>query len=137
MNLPTYDGEEGSPFEFLERFERYAQSQHVGLNDALISVMPCVLIKRVAIWWNFYKKTARLADFKEAFLKMFGPPDYQRQLKQELERRTQGPRESLTTFITTINEYYEKLSSMESDEEKVKRVLRQMHPSCKPFMWNR
>jgi hypothetical protein len=68
---------------------------------------------------------------------MFGPPDFHRQLAQELERRTQGPRESLTSFITTINEYYEKLASQETDDERVKRVLRQMHPSYKPYMWHR
>jgi hypothetical protein len=103
----------------------------------LVSAMPCALEGKAAIWWRFYKKTNKWVDFKEAFMKMFGPSDYFRQLRQELERRTQGPGESLTTFIATIHEYYEKLNSREPDEERVSRVIRQMHPSYKPYMWQK
>jgi hypothetical protein len=138
MNLPTFrGGDDYSPFEFLDKFERYAQSQQVPLNEALVSAMPCALEGKAAIWWRFYKKTNKWEDFKEAFLKMFGPSDYFRKLGQELELRTQGPGESLTTFIATIHEYYEKLNSRESDEERVNRVIRQMHPTYKPYMWQR
>jgi hypothetical protein len=138
MNLPTYRGESDySPFEFLNKFERYAQSEQIPLSEALVSIMPCALEGKAATWWKFCKQNQTWADFKEDFLKMFGPPDYDRQHGHELERRIQGPKESLTTSITTINEYYEKLESNESDAEKVKRVLRQMHQSYKPYMWHR
>jgi hypothetical protein len=139
MNLPTFKGEGDSPFNFLNRFERYAQSQQIDLDTALATAMPCALEDKADIWWRFCRSTKnnQWADFKEEFLKMFGPPDYYRQLERELDLRTQGPGELLTSFIANIHEYYVKLNSTESNKDRVSRVIRQMHPSYKPYMWQR
>jgi hypothetical protein len=70
-------------------------------------------------------------------MKMFGHSDYFRQLRQELEGRTQGPGELLTTFIATIHEYYGKIEFLRTDEERVNRVIHQIHPSYKLHVWQK
>lgn len=130
ISLPTYQGhrDEKTPSEFLCQLERFAASQNMTPTDILTRGVPVALTDAALRWWTFTGGFDKWDTFKEAFLNEFGPVNYRELLKKELDDRTQHPAESLSAFIQTIAGYYEKIGVAVTEETKIERVMRQMHP---------
>jgi hypothetical protein len=67
-------------------------------------------------------------DFKIRFGREFRALGYTEHLYRELDRRTQGPTESLSVFIRVILAYYERLDQRPQEREILSRIMRQMYP---------
>jgi hypothetical protein len=136
MPLPSYSGhnDESSAADFLTKVEKYALAFDLELNALLERVMPCALTDTAYTWWSFHGSFLDWKTFKTEFMSEFGPSIYKEQLRRELDLRTQGEHEGLTTYIAVIADYYRRIGEEVDESAKVNRVLRQMHPQYKPYM---
>lgn len=90
------------PVSFLERLNELAESYEVP-PDHLLKALP-ELFKGEALLWYRNNKTlwACYNDFVTSFEEQYLPPDYRRNLDEEILRRTQGENESIRTYIVAL-----------------------------------
>jgi hypothetical protein len=137
--LPTFSGhfDKTSPTEFIGQFERYAAALGRQPQDLFAQLMPCALEGDANSWWKFYGEFTHYDTFTAAIKREYGATNYRVRLQRELEERTQHWNEPLASFVRVIHEYYERLGSAASDQEKVRRVLSQMHPEYRRYTYGR
>jgi hypothetical protein len=128
--LPTYQGyaDGKTPSEFLAQLTRFANSQGMTHAELLARAVPVALTDAALRWWSFVGGFTEWDTFKEALQREFGAVNYRELLKRELDSRTQHPAEPLSAFIQIIASYYDKINEEVTEEEKIERVIRQMHP---------
>ena len=117
-----------SPEVFLERLENFCLVSGIDEPKRLSNVVPAALEGSAKLWWRFVGAFNSWDEFTKAFSAEFASIDSKRRLKEELEQRTQHPEENLKEFIYVISAYYDRIGEPVTEEEKVQRVLRQMHP---------
>lgn len=117
-----------SPEVFLERLENFCLVSGIDSARRLSNVVPAALEGSAKLWWRFVGVFATWEEFTQAFRAEFASIDSKRRLKEELQQRTQHPEENLKEFIYVISAYYDRIGETVPEEEKVQRVLRQMHP---------
>ncbi len=75
---------------------------------------------------DFQERFAAWEQFKTNFCNRFRPADYRETLMHEMNLRTHGDEESLTTFIYFTNTYYRHILSSASDAKIVAKVIHQV-----------
>lgn len=133
VELPKYSGPHDikTPYDFLLELDKYMSFTRNTPDTMLREILPLALTDHAYHWYRHEISMAPFQnweDFKSRFRKEFQPLGYVDELNRELELRTQGPTEPLTVFIRVILDYYERLGSRASEEEKISRIMRQMHP---------
>ncbi|KAM7309662.1 tetratricopeptide repeat protein 28 [Ixodes scapularis] len=130
IQLPKFIGYEDrqSPTDFLDKFENFCLVTGVPDSKRVRQVLPAALEGTAKLWWRFAGGFEDWETFVKEFHAEFASVDYKHRLKEELDRRTQHPQENLRHFIHVIAEFYDRIGETVSDEEKVRRVRRQMHP---------
>jgi len=130
--VPKYKGAKDSktPFDFLLELDRYQSILGYSDEEMLRSVPPMALKEDAYSWYRYEDPPFRSwEDLKDRLRLAFQPIGYQDDLRKELERRTQGPSEPLTSFIRVIIDYFERLGDPDiSESMKVARILKNMHP---------
>ncbi|KAM7285424.1 NF-kappa-B essential modulator-like [Ixodes scapularis] len=131
IQLPKFIGYEDrqSPTDFLDKFENFCLVTGVPDSKRVRQVLPAALEGTAKLWWRFAGGFEDWETFVKEFHAEFASVDYKHRLKEELDRRTQHPQENLHHFIHVIAEFYDRIGETVSDEEKVRRVRRQMHPN--------
>ncbi|KAF4525817.1 hypothetical protein B566_EDAN009925 [Ephemera danica] len=131
--LPEYYGfrDSRTPKDFLEELRRYGKAQGLTNDQLLQRIVPAALKGVAARWWTFMDGFVSWGAFEESLQAEYGPPDYRDALLLELESRTQHPDEPLSAFIQAIAGYYERIGGEHSEEQRVERVLKQMHPELR------
>lgn len=133
VEVPKYSGsaENKTPFDFIVELEKYKTISRSDENYMLQEIVPAALEGSAYHWYRHEITLSPFeswVDFKNRFRREFQALGYLEELNRELEARTQGPSESLTVFIRVILDYYERLGRPSTEEEKVNRIMRQMHP---------
>lgn len=131
--VPKYIGaaDKKTPFDFILELEKYRDIARGSEQFILKEILPIALEGTAYHWFRHeiaMYPFATWEDFKVRFRREFQALGYLEELNRELELRTQGPTEPLTVFIRVILDYYERLGRQSSEEEKVGRIMRQMHP---------
>jgi len=131
--MPTYAGasDRKTPFDFLEELQKYQAATAFPDEGILNHVLRHALKGTAYRWFEFHNGFPDMATFKEAFRKEYQAIGYSIELKKELETRTQGVDEPLTTFIYAINAYYQRLNPETPQVERVRRAMDNMHPEYK------
>jgi len=112
MPVPKYSGpsDPKTPYDFIVELEKFQSV--IGYTDAemLQLVTPMALRGEAYSWYrNERPPFSVFADFKVRLRREFQAIGYHEELRKELEKRTQGTSEPLTSYIRAINEYYERL----------------------------
>ena len=130
VSIPHYSGsmEKKTPFEFLLELEKYMSISGYTVHQMLEYVIPIALTEEAYEWYRFEKPFTSWDQFASKFRNEFQAVGYYEALRRELEMRTQGPSEPLSTFIRIILNYYHRLGERVHEHDIVTRILRQMHP---------
>ncbi|KAG0444612.1 hypothetical protein HPB47_013595 [Ixodes persulcatus] len=110
---------------------------HRGRTFGYCEILPIALVEDAARWWRLQEPPSSMAAFHERFRSEFLPPDYERRVREELNTRTQHPDESLLEYVRAIQELYSRADPAASHSDQVSRVIRQCHPSSKPYLRGR
>ena len=137
IRIPTYGGahEPQTPYEFLTELDKYRKAVDYSETELLAHVVPLSLRDDAELW---YRKVGHLQvtwqGFQTAFRREFESPTYNRRLYRELEDRFQGPHEPLSKFICIIDDYFQRLDPNTPQQERVQRILENMHPGYRRKM---
>ncbi len=135
MQLPSHRGVGGKYIEdFLTALREYGVSCGFSESDFMTSVDPTALRGEAKMWWDFKRGFQRWDQFKAAFSTRFLPEDYRDTLLRELNLRTQGDEETLTTFIYAITAYFRRILPGATDAEIISKVRNQAHPRYKTLL---
>jgi Retrotransposon gag protein len=137
INLSTYRGkhDKRSPLEYLDLIKNTAISFKLDIFEVVKAKMPLALIEDAKMWWEMSEEYITSWDqFHQDFLNEFATPNFKRNLRRELELRTQHKDEDLTTFIHRIRRYYNLLGQSDNHEEIYERVKNQMHPDYRHYL---
>ncbi|XP_064468465.1 uncharacterized protein LOC135379145 [Ornithodoros turicata] len=139
MTIPTYSGysDRKSVADFLLEMETYQVASRASDEVVLGQVLPVALVGDAARWRRLQKPFTSMADFRQRFREEFLPPDYAMRVREELAFRTQHADESLIEFVRAIQELYDRADPTATDQDKVSRVIRQSHPSFRPYLRGR
>jgi hypothetical protein len=135
---PKFDASSNSlsPLEFLEKLEAYVQMTNMSMDTFVHSRVAALFSGRAANWFRFKGSFSSFASFKDEFLKAFLCNNYKEMLWEELLKRTQDPREDLPSYIHAMNTFFELAKPEASQQERVARVMRQMHPYARLLLAN-
>lgn len=82
--------------------------------------------------YQFYQECRSEVNSWDELVKMFReeylPSDYNEKLFEEIKRRTQGPEESIGTYLAVMSKYFQRLSCPVSEEARLKIILRNISP---------
>jgi hypothetical protein len=137
IDVSTYRGkhDKRSPLEYLDLIKNKAISFNVDIFEVVKAKMPLALIEDAKMWWEMNEEFITSWDqFHQDFLNEFATPNFKRNLRRELELRTQHKDEDLTTFIHRIRRYYNLLGQSDNHGEIYERVKSQMHPNYRHYL---
>ncbi|CAL8112948.1 unnamed protein product [Orchesella dallaii] len=131
VDIPTYSGmqERKTAYDFLKELEAYKLAMCCTYEDIIKQILPVCLKDEAFDWYIFVRERIDSWEiFVSMFRKEFQPPGYYDELRKELDARTQGTGEPLTSYIRIIKDFYDRLDKSVDEQIIVKRILRQMHP---------
>ena len=131
VKIPRYAGshESKTPYDFLQELEKYRLALGYTDEEILHHVVPLALTDEAYRWYIFQgNKVNNWQSFKEALRKEFQQADYLDALRRELDDRSQGCQEPLTSYIRVINDFYDRLDPNTPEKERIGRIFKQMHP---------
>lgn len=121
-----FDGN-SSVTNFLERLEEIRLSRGVSKNQLLRSA-PELFCKEALIWF----RTRQFSSWDQLVEQLkidFLPYDYEYELMEEIRGRTQGAKEKVITFVSAMENLFNKLgSSRPTEEERVRMIRRNLLP---------
>jgi len=122
IRIPRYEGahESKTPYDFLQELEKYGMALGYTNRELLLQVVPHTLGDEAYRWYLFQgHKIQDWQTFKAALRREFQPADYEVGLRRELEERSQGCHEPLTSYIRVINDFYDRLSPYAPEKERI------------------
>jgi hypothetical protein len=133
ISVPKYTGsaDAKTPYDFLVEMDRYKAISRSTEEFMLHEIVPAALEGTAYHWYRSEVSIVPFhtwEEFKLKFRREFQTLGYAEQMRRALERRTQGSTEPLTMFIRVIADFYERLEMPVTEDEIIKRVLRQAHP---------
>jgi len=125
-----FSGEKGGPslFSFLEDVNHYRLARNVSpleLHKSAIDLFTGTAL----MWYKTIHQDVRSWEelvtlLKEEFVDDF----YEEELMREINLRTQGKEEKLSTFIMIMKTYFSRLPTPLSEERKVRIIMKNMNP---------
>lgn len=103
----------------------------VGASDQDVLVALSFCLRGIAFTW-FRTHADELPTWditQEAFRDSFADPDYQRALREEIERRTQASSESVRSFISCMRGLFQRTNPPWPERERVLCTIRNLLPS--------
>jgi len=137
--IPLYSGSSDAktPYDFIIELEKYQAIVGYTENDMIQYVIPLALIQDAYNWYRYEPDFMSWDDFRKRLRAEFQTLGYQDELKRELDNRSQGPSESLTSYIRIIIDYYERLGEPVNEFEVVSRIMKRMHPEYRKALIGR
>lgn len=130
IKIPKYNGaaDTRTPYDFILELEKYQAIVGYNHDEMIQLVIPLALQQDAYNWLRYEPPFLNWQDFKQRFRSEFQAIGYEDDLRLELEHRSQGPNETLSSYIRVIKDYYERLGRPYTDRDLVSRILKQMHP---------
>jgi len=130
IRIPTYAGawDGKTPYDYLLELEKYQAIVGYTEIEMLNNVIPLSLVQDAYNWYRYEPQFENWNDFKRRLRTEFQAVGYKEDLKRELDKRYQGPNETLTSFIRIITDYFERIGDRVEEEMIVNLVKRLMHP---------
>jgi hypothetical protein len=91
------------------------------------------MIEEAGLWLTFHTEFTHWDQFEVAFNEEYGAVNYIQRLKKELEVRTQGPDEPLTTFIHKITEMCRMIDPYYPEADVIEKIMELMHPEYRQY----
>jgi hypothetical protein len=128
--MPQYSGANDikTPYDFIIELEKYQEVVGYTEQDMVQYVIPLALTGDAYNWYRYEPHFHNWDDFRRRLRAEFQALGYHDELKRELDTRSQGPTESLTSYIRIIRDYYERIGSPVAEITIVNRILQKMHP---------
>ncbi|XP_048000953.1 uncharacterized protein LOC125237805 [Leguminivora glycinivorella] len=113
---------------FLQRVEELAASRRI--TEARLLASAVELFDGDALMWyrGIRTEVSTWDQLKAALIEEFLPFDYDRRLLKEIRNRTQGSNENISTYISIMQNYFSRLNSELSDQEKFDIVSINVRP---------
>ena len=128
-NISFKGTEKSDPEEFLSRLSVCRTTFGFSLDD-LLRTLPAVFDAEATLWFNReFTQWATYDDFVDAFRLQYGADDLQERLRQEIEHRTQGPTEDISTYLTKFRVLLDRVRPAIPLIEQLDRAYRNLHPS--------
>ncbi|KAJ8928086.1 hypothetical protein NQ314_019384 [Rhamnusium bicolor] len=124
LNL-KFDGRT-SVTSFIERVEEIRCSRGIPKEQIFRSV-PEIFVGEALHWFRvnrFDSWDDLIGQLKEQFL----PYDYDDKIRKEIERRTQGGKEKVVTYVVAMENLYNKLLDKPLEEVRVRKIKRGLRP---------
>lgn len=140
LDMPYFRGknDKRSPMEYLDLIQNKAIAFNIDTFEVVKAKMPLALIDDAKFWWEISSQFIfDWSQFQTEFLNEFCSPNFKRNLRRELELRTQHKDEDLTTFIHKIRGYYKMLGEADDHKEIYERIKNQMHPRYRHYLSNK
>jgi hypothetical protein len=136
MILPLYRGrtDTKSPYEYIKMIKNQAKQNNIDPFLLVKHKLPTTLIGEANLWLSFHKELDNWEKFEVAFMQEYSAVDYIKRLKRELESRTQGQAEPLTTYIHKMYEMCMLIDNNFPEQEIIERIMDQMHPEYRSYM---
>lgn len=124
-----FDGNK-DPVSFLERLNELMEAYEIK-HDTLVKALP-ELFKGQALYWYRNNKASwkTYQDFIHDFEEYFLPPDYRKNLEEEILRRTQGENEPFRNFVVALQMLMRRQGTY-STNDLLNRLFRNMRPEYK------
>ncbi|XP_028179289.1 uncharacterized protein LOC114366570 [Ostrinia furnacalis] len=127
--------------DFIVRIEELCLSRNISREKLFNSAVE--LFTDEALYW--YRGTRDQLNsweyLKASLLEEYLPYDYDHRLLQEIRSRTQGPDESISSYLSIMQNYFSKLRKPLDEEEKLSLIKLSTHrldsPSCCPHHYVR
>lgn len=113
---------------FLERVEELITARNVTKDQVFRSAID-LFADRALIWYRANRKS--ISDWDELVIALreeFQPPDYDEQLFDEIRKRTQGPNESISMYVSTMTNLFARLTIKIPDCNRVKIMSKNLAP---------
>lgn len=125
LNL-LFDGKE--VLNFLLRLGELCRSR--GISDDMLYRSAAELFSGDALYWyrSIESEVSNWSELKDLLLEEYLPVDYDLRLMQEIRSRTQGPEESISSYLTIMSNYFSRLRSPLGEEEKLNLVKYNLRP---------
>jgi hypothetical protein len=96
--------------------------------------LPITMIDEAGLWLTFHNEIANWTQFEVAFNEEYGAVNYIQRLKKELEVRSQGPDEPLTTYIHKMTEMCKMIDPYYPEAEIIEKIGELMHPEYRQYV---
>jgi hypothetical protein len=135
MEIPKFRGRKDtkSPYEYLKIIKNEAQMANIDPFLIVKHKMPITMVDEAGLWLTFHSEFRSWNQFEVAFNEEYGAVNYIQRLKKELEVRTQGPEEPLTTYIHKISEMCKMIDPYYPEADIIEKILEQMHPEYRQY----
>ncbi|KAK9688531.1 Retrotransposon gag protein [Popillia japonica] len=113
---------------FLERVEELMLARNVTKEQVFRSAID-LFSSRALIWYRANRKA--LSDWDElvvALREEFQVPDYDERLFDEIRKRTQGPNESISMFVSVMTNLFSRLSIKIPESNRLKMMCKNLSP---------
>ena len=126
----TFKGDrKRDPEGFLANLTRCKETYELNL-DEIIKALPSVLDEEAWQWFRReYKFWKSYEGLVEAFQLQYSFEDVQERLRKELEGRTQGSTETISTYLCKVRDLLDQLKPPLTLHEQLDRVYQKLHPS--------
>uniref|UniRef100_A0ABD2WBS4 RNA-directed DNA polymerase n=1 Tax=Trichogramma kaykai TaxID=54128 RepID=A0ABD2WBS4_9HYME len=123
------DAGKSNPKMFITRLMTCAGRYQLSLDD-ICRTLPAVLDMEACAWLEREEREWRiLDDMAEAFRLQYCDEGTQQCLRQEIEARTQGPKEKISVFLLKIRLLLDQLKPPLCMREQIDRAYMNLHPS--------
>lgn len=122
-----YDGKT-SLKAFLERVKELSVARNVSEEQLFDSSIDLFTDKALIIYRSIRNNVSNWQELITQLEIAFLPPEYDEQLLDEIKARKQGHSESISIFVATMQNLFNRLATVLSEEEKLKIIRRNILP---------
>lgn len=135
VELPSYEGrtDKKSAHAYIKELLQYQRLYNYPDEEILDSLIPLTLRGPAKIWYQQELRIKPMESMQEFCNRL--KSNYQsnnNQIRWEMEKRMQGPDETLSEFIIKMLEYYEQLDMNLEGPEFIGRIIRCLNPTYSP-----
>lgn len=136
MEIPKFRGRKDtkSPYEYLKIIKNEARMSNIDPFLIVRHKLPITMIEEAGLWLTFHTEFTCWDDFEVAFTEEYSAVNYIQRLKKELEVRTQGPQEPLTTYIHIITEMCKMIDPRYPEADIIEKIIDLMHPEYRQYI---
>lgn len=123
-----FNGSSGSVCSFLERIEELSLARNMSKNELFLGAAD-LFTGPALIWYRSIKDKIQDWDSLTKELKtQFLPHNYEDFLWEEIKQRTQGPNEKVGIFLASLENLFNRLPTVPTEEVKLKYMKRNVLP---------
>lgn len=114
---------------FFERVEELRRARNVSKEVLLDSGIDLFEGRAYEFYQDCYSEVQSWDELVTRFKEEYQPAFYSERLLEEIKRRTQGPDESIGTYMAVMSRYFQRMQCHVSEEAKLTILLRNISPT--------